>query len=311
MERYLEGYDGSGMVRLGCWRESEICKIKEQCVGAIPWEFIAYLCLRMEVDLFVRGCKDCPNATGRSMCQDNLTKVQRFLQGTPWAANLTIIRAGEEIPVRESQSLSRRELLTRMKNSALLAAIKLVPKLEEKEVDGFLFRRLLNGQVQAIYDQIQLQNQQAQKEYEEQKKSQQSLQTQQSNGAQQGMQTVSAPKPIKISFTVQLPKLTDQCFACGLCAQFCPQEALSFSAEKDGKRSVFIAPWRCTGCGVCQAVCIHKGMEGMAYYKVPHMERILLGRVPSISCELCGQAIDPKKDSKLCVLCSVKQKKKR
>ncbi len=310
LERYLEGYDGSGVVRLGCWKETEVCKIKEECVGAIPWEFIAYLCLRMKVDLFVRRCDGCPNATGKTMWQDNLARVQRFLQGTPWAVNLTIIRTGEDIPKREDQSYSRRELLTKMKNSALLAAMKLVPKLEEEDVDGFLFRRLLNGQVQTIYDQVQAQNQQALQEYEERRRLLENGESQLPRTGQ-APQTILAPKPIKVPVTVQLPRLTDQCFACGTCAKFCPQEAISCSQEKDGKRGVYITPWKCTGCGVCQAVCISKGIEGMAHYSVPHMEKILLGRVPSASCEICGQAIDPKKDSKLCVLCGVKQKTKR
>ena len=154
LERYLEGYDGSGVVRLGCWKETEVCKIKEQCVGAIPWEFIAYLCLRMKVDLFVRGCDRCSNVTGKAMCRDNVVRVQRFLQETPWAANLTLIVTEDDIPKRDEQSYSRRELLTKMKNSALLAAIKLVPKLDEEDVDGFLFRRLLKDQVRIIHDQI-------------------------------------------------------------------------------------------------------------------------------------------------------------
>lgn len=303
LERYLDGYDGSGVVRLGCWKESEFCKIKEQCIGAIPWEFITYLALRMKVDLFVRNCADCSNENGKKLCQDNLVKAQRFLKGTPWETNLTVIRTEEDIPQREAQNYSRRELLTKMKNSALLAAMKLVPTLEEEDVDGFLFRRLLNRQVQVIYDQVQLQNQQAQQEYEER------LEKLESEG--QTSQMVPVPKSVKVPFTVQLPKLTDHCYGCGMCSQFCPQDAITCSGEKDGKRSVYIVPWKCTGCGVCQAVCINKGIEGLANYRVPHMEKILLGKVPSASCEICGKAIDPKKDSKLCVLCGLKQNSRR
>ncbi len=298
LERYLEGYDGSGVVRIGCWKEQEICKIKEQCVAAVPWEFIAYLALRMKVEVFVRGCADCSNETGKKLCQDNLTRAQKFLKETPWEANLTMIRSEEDIPVHDEQSYSRRELLTKMKNNMLLAAVKLVPRLEEEDVDGFVFRRLLARQTQVIYDQLTAQNQQEAQDPSEPQ-----------NGSD--AQSKSVSKPAKIPFTVQMPKLTANCYACGTCAMFCPQEAISMGEEVEGKRAVRITPWKCTACGVCTAVCRENGMNGMAYYKVPHMQQILLAKVPSASCENCGKAVDPKKEKKLCVLCELNQKKKR
>ncbi|MBR5474929.1 MAG: 4Fe-4S dicluster domain-containing protein [Lachnospiraceae bacterium] len=274
LEKYLEGYDNSGVVRLGCRKEEEFCKIKESCVGAIPWEFIAYLALRMKVEIYVRNCTGCPNETGLAMLQDNLVHVLNFLGERLFEKNVLVIQEDADLPAKEEKTVSRTELLGMLKQNMSKAALKLVPRLEENDFDGMLYRRLLANHVQKIHDDL----------------------------ADQGL---------KASFGVLLPKYNANCFACGTCGRLCPQDAISYTEEKDGKRGIIITPWKCTGCGICNVVCRESGMDGLTYIKVPHMQSLLLTRVPSATCTECGKALDPKKGKTICGLCEMKLKKKR
>ncbi len=45
-------------------------------------------------------------------------------------------------------------------------------------------------------------------------------------------------------------KISDECIACGACAEDCPTEAIS---EKDGK--YVIDADKCVDCGACEASC--------------------------------------------------------
>lgn len=274
LEKYLEGYDQSGVVRLGCRKEEEFCKIKEGCVGAIPWEFIAYLALHMKVDIYVRKCMDCPNEAGLAILQNNLVHVLNFLGEPLFNAQITVIQEEEDIPVRAEQSVSRGELLSMMKKGMTRAALKLVPTLEEEDFDGLLYRRLLANHVQKLRE-----------------------------------EWTAAGK--KASFGVELPRFTANCYACGICERICPQNAISFTDEEDGKRGIRITPWKCTGCGICSIVCREGGIQGTDYIQVPHLQTLLLTRVPSASCEACGKPLNPKNGKSLCALCEAKQKKKR
>ena len=45
-------------------------------------------------------------------------------------------------------------------------------------------------------------------------------------------------------------KITDECRACGLCMDECPEEAIS-----EGDPIYVIDPEKCTDCGSCEDVC--------------------------------------------------------
>lgn len=45
-------------------------------------------------------------------------------------------------------------------------------------------------------------------------------------------------------------KISDECIACGACAEDCPAEAI---VEADGK--YVIDPEKCVDCGACEASC--------------------------------------------------------
>jgi len=113
----------------------------------------------------------------------------------------------------------------------------------------------------------------------------------------------------KLSCRMMLPWMTDACFGCGICALLCPNGALEIGEEQEGKRPVYISPYKCTGCGVCKAVCRDDGIEEICAVDVPHLDRLVLARVSSRSCERCGRAISPRKEETLCIACRQKKRK--
>ena len=109
--------------------------------------------------------------------------------------------------------------------------------------------------------------------------------------------------------TLPLPKIKEDCYGCGICALLCPHGALKVSDEENGLRSISISPYKCSGCGVCKAVCRDGNIEEIASMRVPHMDRVILTRVATASCEGCGRAMDPRKEERLCIICRQKKKK--
>ena len=113
----------------------------------------------------------------------------------------------------------------------------------------------------------------------------------------------------KFSCSMKLPWITDACFGCGICALLCPNGAIEIGEEQDGKRPVYITPHKCTGCGVCKAVCRDGCIEEICAVDVPHLDKLVLARVESRSCEQCGRAISPRKVDTLCIACKQKKRK--
>lgn len=49
-------------------------------------------------------------------------------------------------------------------------------------------------------------------------------------------------------------RITEECLACGICADECPNGAIS-----EGDDTFLIDPEACTDCGTCLDVCPHEG----------------------------------------------------
>ena len=52
-------------------------------------------------------------------------------------------------------------------------------------------------------------------------------------------------------------RITDDCVACGTCAEECPENAIS-----EGEDKYVIDPDKCTDCGTCKEVCPSEAIVG-------------------------------------------------
>lgn len=101
-----------------------------------------------------------------------------------------------------------------------------------------------------------------------------------------------------------------RCTACGLCAQFCPTDALTFATGGDGQQRMFTLhaePARCVDCGVCTAACpegaitVHRQVNPVAVLSDAGR---LAAAGPIVDCEICGQATVATPDRARCFSCS-------
>ena len=111
-------------------------------------------------------------------------------------------------------------------------------------------------------------------------------------------------------FALELPELTDRCWACGICARMCPTGAIATQAE-DGVWQMAVSPALCTGCGVCAAVCPEGAVDGVGSISMAAGQRRILYATRALSCEGCGAAVKPGEGQTLCLRCRVKNQKKK
>ena len=81
---------------------------------------------------------------------------------------------------------------------------------------------------------------------------------------------------------VQLPQFTVACKNCGICEKICPQKAIEFGEERDGKRMIWLTPWKCTGCELCAKTCPYGGITGLHTVLVPQMTRVPLVQIHTV-----------------------------
>ena len=108
----------------------------------------------------------------------------------------------------------------------------------------------------------------------------------------------------------EAPNFTEKCWACGICAKICPNDALKMK-EKDGVWRVVCSPVLCTGCGVCEAVCPDGGIDGLREAHMPANKRRIVHRTAAGVCPECGGAVKPDSGYENCLRCRVTKKKKK
>ena len=264
----------------GCEQDEELLERKLPCLASVPWELAAALALYTDVVFLARNCAQCPHAERREMLAENLQQLREFLGEERFTERVHVVTEGEWKPKKPKAEklISRREVFSGWKRSALKSAYRVaasrLPVPDETEKDGMQYRRMLSRAVR--------------KEREREK--------------QEG-QTASR-------YTVELPKITAECYGCSICERICPQKAVSVTPEENGTRTICIAPWKCTACGLCTKVCPYGGADGTGKFPVPYLEELPLAKVASTSCERCGIAVKPGTEPQLCPACAAKAKKK-
>lgn len=299
---YTEDLDLSAPVSFACYEEAAVCTKRVECLAGIPWELAATLALYTHVVFYVGACARCSH-TGQVRClHDNLESLRDFLGAEQFGTRIHILSEGRfELPVTD-RTMSRRALFSGLGRSLgrnlARTALNLLPVPDdESDSDGFLYRRLLCEAVKAV--------------------DAAAVESRGGGGSRtaapaEGAAGVSAVSTAAASrrYGVRLPRYTRACFGCNICERVCPHKALEVSPEKDGKRTIYITPWKCTGCGLCARTCPHGGIRGMHLVRVPHMYRLPLVRVDSQSCAGCGCAIRPGTPDGLCMACARKAAKK-
>ena len=101
------------------------------------------------------------------------------------------------------------------------------------------------------------------------------------------------------------PSFSSACWACGICARICPNQAISV-VEKEGNRYLVHEPCLCTGCGACAAVCPDQAITAIGERRLSAGSRCLATRVESASCPHCGAALRPSEQGGLCLRCKAK-----
>ena len=276
---YSEEMGLSRPMSFACREEEERCDHRVRCLAALPWELLAMIAMSTELALYIGACSGCEHKdwAGRIMVQ--LEQLRGFLGEERWKRQVHVLTEGRfEVAAAEEKEelLSRREIFSGLKRRAAKglyrAAAARLPLLAEKDADGMQYRRALATAV-----------------VEERKRTLENAQ--------------EAPV-----YGAVLPRFTAACYGCGICEKLCPQKAIEIGPEQEGKRLIYITPWKCTTCSLCARVCPHGGVSDMHEVRVPWLTQLALVRVPSASCERCGAAIPPEAVPPLCPACSAHKK---
>ncbi|MCI8401149.1 MAG: 4Fe-4S binding protein [Lachnospiraceae bacterium] len=292
-KKYLEGRDLSRTVLIGCKDDPQECHLKVACLASLPWELIAYLALHTKVVLYLNACPQCTRTGNWEQLRVNLRQVMIFLGEEEYSRRILLLQGRtyeEEIP-----SFSRRHLFSQLTKTMTRAALDLVPKLpgeKDGDGDGLIYRYLLS---------------QALAEHTGDAGASPRVQSMPESPAVSGSNSASVHR----TYTVSLPQFTDQCYGCGSCITLCPGKALQLSEEAGGLRTMYITPWRCSACGLCETVCRQNGVTAPRPFALERMSIQPLVNIHTVSCSVCGKPVPPKNTDGMCVICRQRARRKR
>lgn len=258
-----------------------------ECLCGLPWEWLAALSMRMPVMLYTGECENCALESCREQLIENLQQLRAFLGDERFDARIILTDDAADLNRREAEKqVDRRALFglmgRRVKTSVAAGVSSVLPAPgDDPSRDGFAYRKLLAGMIRADCA---------------------------SRSEKAGKENRPA---VYAKYGVLLPDFGAKCYGCEVCVRVCPQQALSIEQETAKTRIISIEPVKCTGCGLCQAVCLHGGIEDMAFTPVYHLEKQGYVRVYHESCAKCGTAIARDTEDGLCIACSVKNRQGR
>ena len=267
---YAEALEGR-TVSITCRQEEESGTLCIGCLAAVPWELLAVYALCGKLTLYMRACAACPHEKQKTLLEDNIEMLNRFLGAERFAEQVQLIDREHTPPIApeepETKAITRRELFSgircRAERQLYKEAEKRLPLLIGEKAGPLAWRRLLSETVKT-----------------------------------------DCRKNAEQHYGILLPRFNLNCFGCGICEKVCPHQALSIVREEGGTRLVYIEPLKCTACTLCVWLCPHKGLDGLTLISVPHLEKLPLVRVKSVSCEKCGTVLLPKTDPPLCRRCA-------
>ena len=111
-------------------------------------------------------------------------------------------------------------------------------------------------------------------------------------------------------FGWEMPNFTEKCWACGICAKICPNDAIRVK-EKDGVQRVVCSPLLCTACGACEVVCMDGGIDGIKTVRLAARKKRIVHKTQAGICPECGAAVKPGSGFDTCLRCRVTKKKKK
>lgn len=276
------------MVSFACAHTKEpVGERRVECLSGIPWEWLAALALRMQVQLYTGECGECSVEGCREQLLENLTLLslflgeERFRQQVVLQDDLSAMKSKEE-----NNTMDRRSILglfgrnVKTKAAASIGRMMPVPK-DDPARNGFAYRMLLAG---ILRDDCARQIKKSKETNTEQKLAE---------------------------YGVLLPEFGAKCHGCGVCVRVCPHKALSIEKENETSSIISIEPMKCTACGLCEKVCTYGGIAGFEENTVHHLQMQGHVRVYHESCSRCGDPIPRDSDDGMCIACSVKYGKGR
>lgn len=227
-------------ISAGCLEDAAGWAVSCDCLAALSWEQIACAALRNGMVISMRGCGSCEKKDCAATIFETLRKAKHFLGDDLFFDKIRILEKGDTYEPH-GNAISRRELFTFFKRMPLDTAVNMLPELKTSERSELFYRALLRDLVWERYD--------------------------------------STPKEQRSRYPVALPRITDSCDGCGMCARMCPEKALTVQTDENGTKLVTAEAWKCTSCGKCVKSCSKKAINGMSEMGVPHLGKVLLKRL--------------------------------
>ena len=102
------------------------------------------------------------------------------------------------------------------------------------------------------------------------------------------------PKPEDPTYTLHTVEFNDNCWACNICKNICPERAIDVEKDKDeGEYTMIHRPWLCVTCGLCKAVCKDDAIDGYFSFKTSDPLTPLATPAHPQVCEKCGSNYRP------------------
>ena len=273
-QMYVDTLKENFPLRLTCQREETHGEVHVPCLAALPWELLAILALQGRIILCMRECESCLLEGQRRLLLENVDRLKAFLGEARFEKQVKRIQAGEEIPEADDSlapetAMNRRELFA--------AAFQRLERQALKQAE-----KRLPFLAEQEEDVLWLRRLLA--------------------------KTVREDKEETHAYGLAIPSFLTSCFGCSICERICPHGALSIVPEEGGTRLIFLEPWKCTGCSLCAKLCPHGGIGGLSLTVLPHLDKLALVRVKSLSCMECGAVLLPGTNPPLCRRCQGRRK---